>query len=148
MLYRRTHVKTTIDAVGLERVGDEVDALLLFWEAAFLPLSWPDRLQLLEQIDEELHRGWRHAPTSNAISQALTERLIDGFGRPAIQCPDQADVYGNSRRPSDREAAFLWRKQGDRSTDASTDGTNGARAPADGALDTYANSFGESRRTR
>lgn len=148
MLYRQTPVKTTIDAIGLERVGDEVDALLLFWEAAFLPLNWPNRLQLLEQIDEELHRGWRHAPTSEAISQALTERLIDGFGRPTIQCRDQADVYGNSRRPSDREAASLWRKQGDHSTGVAVDETKGVRAPSDGPLDTYAKGFGESRQVR
>jgi hypothetical protein len=136
VLYRQTPVKTTTDTVGLERVGDEVDALFLFWEAAFLPLNWPDRLQLLEQIDEELHRGWRHAPTSEAISQALTERLIDRFDRPAIQCRDQADVYGNSRRPSDREAASLWRKQGDRSTSVTVDSTKGVYAPSDGPLET------------
>lgn len=125
MLYRQTPVRTTPETVGLERVGGEVDALLLFWEAAFLPLNWPDRLQLLEQIDEELHRGWRHAPTSEAISQALTERLIDGFGRPAILCREQADLYENSRRPSDREAASVWLKHGDRSTNDTVDGTIG-----------------------
>lgn len=121
MLYRQTPVRTTPETVGLERVGDEVEALLLFWESAFRPLTWSDRLQLLEQIDEEIHRGWRHAPTSEAISQALTERLIDAFGRPAILCREQADLYGNSRRPSDREAASVWLKHGDRSTSDTVD---------------------------
>lgn len=89
-------------------VGDEVGKLLDFWGPAFVKLNWLDRLQLLEQIDEEIQRDWRHDPGCGSISAEFTARLIDSLGRSAILCREQADFYLNSRNVSDRDAASAW----------------------------------------
>jgi hypothetical protein len=103
MLYGKSLVrKTPIE------IGDEIGKLLGFWEPAFAKLNWHDRLQLLEQIDEEIQRDWRQDPGSGAISAEFTASLIDRLGRGAILCRDQADFYLNSSSAADRDAASAW----------------------------------------
>jgi hypothetical protein len=107
MLYGKAPIRKTA-----AEVGEEIGNLLDFWAPAFAKLNWSDRLQLLEQIDEEIRRDWRHAPDVVSISEDFTAKLLDRLGRPAISCRDQADFYLNSLNPSDRDAASAWREQG------------------------------------
>lgn len=106
MLYGKAPVKKT-----LAETGEEVEQLLDFWAPAFAKLDWPDRLQLLEQIDEEIQRDWRFSPDVGSISEDFTAKLLGRLGRTAISCQEQADFYLNSLIPSDRDAASAWRNQ-------------------------------------
>jgi hypothetical protein len=92
-------------------VSEEIGKLLDFWAPAFAKLDWPDRLQLLEQIDEEIRRDWRKAPDVGSVSEDFTAKLLDRLGRSAISCQEQADFYLNSLILSDRDAASAWRNQ-------------------------------------
>jgi hypothetical protein len=119
MLYGKAPIRKTA-----AEVGEEIGNLLDFWAPAFAKLNWPDRLQLLEQIDEEIRRDWRHTPGVVSISEDFTAKLLDRLGRSAILCRDQADFYLNSLNPSDRDAASAWRDQG-----CSVDGAAAGASP-------------------
>lgn len=119
MLYGKAPIKKTA-----AEVGEEIGNLLDFWAPAFAKLNWSDRLQLLEQIDEEIRRDWRHAPGVASVSEEFTAKLLDRLGRSVISCRDQADFYLNSLNPLDRDAASAWRAQG-----SSIDGTAVGASP-------------------
>lgn len=119
MLYGKAPIRKTA-----AEVGEEIRSLLDFWAPAFAKINWSDRLQLLEQIDEEIRRDWRHAPEVRSISEEFTAKLLDRLGRSPISCRDQADFYLNSLNVQDRDAASAWRAQG-----CSPDGAAASAAP-------------------
>lgn len=78
------------------------------WKAAFEFRSWPQRLELLHQIHEQLREDLHDFEMYCAVSPLLVRELIDYLSSGPIESLAQAQVYANSIDLEHRRAAKEW----------------------------------------
>jgi len=89
----------------LNRMSDE---LVSTWILSFSRMNWAERLELLEQVDEQIHFRVEDQEMSRSISQLFTAKLIERMRGGVVSCLDQAYVYLNSADHIHHEAARVW----------------------------------------
>ena len=91
---------------GIESLTDE---LVARWGALFAPKTWPERLQFLnemhEQLQDDLGDLELYALVSRVFIRKLIMRLEDGG---PVTSSAQAHIYANSDDESHRSAAAEW----------------------------------------
>lgn len=75
------------------------------WEGALQGLSWPERLQKLDEIHAQLYKRVGNEIAFRRASPELVAELIRGLGQPPVNSMAQAKVYSNSGDPRHRRAA-------------------------------------------
>ncbi len=85
------------------------DELAERWTALFEPKTWPERLQLLGQIHEQLQDDIGDLEVYSAVSRIFIKKLIARLddGKPVSSTP-QAHIYANSDDEDHRRAAGEW----------------------------------------
>jgi hypothetical protein len=79
-----------------------------FWLPSMIGMSWRQRLELLEAIDQELAATYPHGGVSQHISRHLILKAIENVQGGDITCLEQAILYFNSDRAAHRRAAQVW----------------------------------------
>lgn len=84
-----------------------VEELLDAWAWPLYRLDWPDRLSLLEQIDDKL-QDELEAALAQRVSESFTARVIAALGEPPLTVRHQALAYLNSGEMRHRQAGRAW----------------------------------------
>ncbi|WP_018861158.1 PilZ domain-containing protein [Thioalkalivibrio sp. ALJ3] len=80
-----------------------------FWHPAMLKRSWGERLDLMNDIYQQLHRFSANDEEYESWAGQVVAAVIERLGEPPITDPDQADLYVCSLEPRHWAAAFAWR---------------------------------------
>ena len=85
------------------------DELVRRWAPLFEPKSWPERLQLLGDLHEQLQDDIGDFDVYATVSRVFIKKLIACFndGEP-VSSSSQAYVYANSDDEKHRHAAAQW----------------------------------------
>jgi len=85
------------------------DELVERWATLFQPKTWPERLQMLGQMHEQLQDDIGDLEIYSSVSRIFIKKLIDRLddGRP-VSSTAQAHVYANSDDQDHRQAAGEW----------------------------------------
>ncbi|NBC33325.1 MAG: hypothetical protein GVY13_11675 [Alphaproteobacteria bacterium] len=78
------------------------------WGPRLEPLPWPERLELLADIHEQLFEDIGDLQRYAEISPQLVAGLIDRWGMPPVVCDEQAHIYANSAVDFHRAASGEW----------------------------------------
>lgn len=89
-------------------VEDLVDELARRWTASFVGRDWPARLELLNQLHEQLLEDLGDLELYCAVSPAFIRRLINSLGEGSVTSAAQAHIYANSDDADHRRAAGEW----------------------------------------
>jgi hypothetical protein len=79
-------------------------ASLSCWFPLLVRLTWPQRLVVVEYVDDQLRREFG-PDLSRYISQTFSAGLIDYLRTPRLTCREQALIYLNSDDPAHMRAA-------------------------------------------
>jgi len=86
------------------------------WTSCFVSEDWTKRLELLQQIHEQLQEDLQdldlYCEVSSAFIRKLIERLLEG----AVRSTAQAHIYANSDSEEHRQAAGEWLAQNSATT--------------------------------
>jgi hypothetical protein len=77
-------------------------------KSALEPRSWPERLNLLHQVHEQLQEDLRDFELYCVVSPILVRELIDLLRGGPVASLAQAHVYANSSDAEHRRAAGEW----------------------------------------
>lgn len=88
-----------------EQLAEEI---LHFWLDPLDRRDWPERLSLIERIDEEIREVCRSPEIYRRVSQTFTAMLLERLSNVAFTCEHQAYVYLNSANVLHRQAALAW----------------------------------------
>lgn len=79
-----------------------------FWINWLLPKSWPERLNLLIEIHEQIREDIGDFETFCEVSPLFIARIVAKLGEGPIESVEQAHIYSNSSRQEHRDAAGAW----------------------------------------
>lgn len=85
-------------------VGELVDR----WASRLATVPWPERLELLADIHEQLLEDIGDLQRYAEISPQLLAGLVERWAAPIIVCDEQAHIYANSANESHRAASGAW----------------------------------------
>jgi hypothetical protein len=88
-----------------ERLADE---LTRRWSPAFAPKNWAERLELLNQLHEQLLEDLGDLDLYCAVSPLFISKLIVGLSEGPVTSAAQAHIYANSADDEHRRAAGEW----------------------------------------
>jgi len=91
-----------------QRVESLVAELVGRWLPVFAAEDWPERLQLLHQMHEQLQEDLGQMELYSAVSPALIRELVEQLSAGAITCTAQAHIYANSDDERHRRMAGDW----------------------------------------
>ena len=89
-------------------VEDLAKELAARWIPQLLHKSWSERLNLLQQIHEQLQEDLEDLSLFSEISPALIREIIDGLSDGPITSFEQAHIYANSADRDHRRVASEW----------------------------------------
>ncbi len=89
-------------------VEDLAKELAARWMPQLLRKSWPERLNLLQQIHEQLQEDLEDLSLFSEISPALIREIIEGLSDGPIVSFEQAHIYSNSADHDHRRVAGEW----------------------------------------
>jgi hypothetical protein len=91
-----------------------VDELAARWTPILRPMSWPQRLDALNEIHDHLTEEFSTMEELCEIFPDFVAALIERLGGHDIECVEQAHIYANSIDPEHRVKAGTWlaRNQG------------------------------------
>lgn len=78
------------------------------WTRDFAPRDWPGRLQLLNEVHEQLLEDLADWDLYCAVSPAFIRRLIENLADGPVRSVEQAHIYANSEAEAHRRAAGEW----------------------------------------
>jgi hypothetical protein len=84
------------------------DELVARWRPLLVDKNWPERLQLLHQIHEQLQEDLEDIAFYSRVSPIFIRKTIDDLGDGPIISREQAHIYANSGDPEHRRAAGEW----------------------------------------
>jgi hypothetical protein len=90
---------------GIEGLAEE---LAERWISLLAPRDWPVRLQLLQQVHEQLRDDLGASELYALISPLFIRKVIERLSSGAITSTAQAHVYANSDAEEHRRAALEW----------------------------------------
>jgi hypothetical protein len=85
-----------------------VEELARRWTPDFAARDWPERLQLLNEVHEQLHEDVVDLDLYCAVSPAFIRRLIENLSGGPVLSVAQAHIYANSEAEEHRRAAGEW----------------------------------------
>jgi hypothetical protein len=85
-----------------------VGELVCRWLPLFKSKGWPERLDLLHQMHEQLQEDLGQIELYSAVSPAFIRELIDGLAESSITSLAQAQIYANSEEEGHRRMAGEW----------------------------------------
>lgn len=89
-------------------VDSLADELVSFWISLFEPKSWPERLELLNEVHEQLQEDIGDLDLYAAASPVFIQKLIERLNGGRIMSVAQAYIYANSGDEQHRRAAGEW----------------------------------------
>jgi hypothetical protein len=89
----------------IETLTDELAAR---WLPVFEPRSWSARLELLNEIHEQLRDDIGDFEIYSAVSRVFIRKLIEGLDGGVVSSAPQAHIYANSDDELHRRAAGAW----------------------------------------
>jgi hypothetical protein len=92
-------------------VEDLAEELAGRWTPFFAPRQWPERLNLLQQLLEQLQEDLEDIDLYCAVSSALIRKLIEKLPPGPVESGAQAHIYANSDDGEHRRAAGEWLAQ-------------------------------------
>ena len=87
------------------------DELVSLWAPLFAPRNWAERLELLNQMHEQLQDDIGDLAVYSAVSPILIRKLIQRLEDGPVTSAPQAHVYANSDEQDHRRAAGEWLSQ-------------------------------------
>ena len=84
------------------------EELARFWLLPLTKLSWPERLEVLEKIDDEIGAIFTTPESHRKTSREFTARMVRDLGVGTVTCVEQAYVYLNSADDVHVNAARMW----------------------------------------
>lgn len=84
------------------------DELVNRWSARFLQETWPARLELLQQVHDQLKDDLKDMALYCAISPVLVQKFIERLPAEPIASVPQAQIYANSASDEHRRLAGQW----------------------------------------
>jgi hypothetical protein len=85
-----------------------VAELVSRWLPLFAGKDWPERLDLLHQVHEQLQEDLGQIELYSAVSPAFIRELLEGLSVSPITCVAQAHIYANSDDEFHRRLAGEW----------------------------------------
>jgi hypothetical protein len=93
----------------LRRAIDSLtDELVSLWAPLFAPKDWPERLELLKEVHEQLQDDIGDLEFYSAVSPVLIRKLIEELDGGPVTSAAQAHIYANSDNQEHRRAAGEW----------------------------------------
>jgi len=89
-------------------VEDLAEELAQRWAPLFERIGWPERLELLHQMHEQLQEDLDDLEMYCAVSPVLTRKIIEKVSGGPITSAAQAHIYANSADENHRHAAGDW----------------------------------------
>lgn len=84
------------------------DELVSLWAPLFAPKGWPERLELLKEVHEQLQDDIGDLEFYSAVSPVLIRKLIEQLQGGPVMSTAQAHIYANSDDQEHRQAAGEW----------------------------------------
>jgi len=81
------------------------------WAAIFAAKSWNERLELLNQVHEQLQEDLADLDLYSAVSPLFISKLIDRLEETPVTSLAQAHIYANSQKEEHRRVAGEWLAQ-------------------------------------
>ena len=78
------------------------------WTSDFTVRDWPGRLQLLNEVHEQLLEDLGDLDLYSAVSPAFIRKLIENLPGGPIMSVAQAHIFANSEDEKHRRAAGEW----------------------------------------
>ena len=88
-----------------ERLSTELAAR---WHAMFSSRDWRERLELLNQVHEQLQEDLHDLEVYSAVSPLFIRKLIEHLSNGPVLSIAQAHIYANSDDEEHRRAAGEW----------------------------------------
>jgi hypothetical protein len=85
-----------------------VEEFVRRWIGSFVAKDWSERLELLNQLHEQLLEDLGDLDLYCAISPVFIRRLIEGLSGGPVESAAQANIYANSDSKEHRQAAGAW----------------------------------------
>jgi hypothetical protein len=93
----------------LQRAIDSLtDELVSLWAPLFAPKDWPQRLELLKDVHEQLQDDIGDLEFYSAVSPVFIRKLINELQGGPVTSTAQAHIYANSEDHEHRRAAGEW----------------------------------------
>ncbi len=96
------------NTMSVGRAEDLAEELADRWASFFAPKDWFGRLQLLQQVHEQLQEDLSDLDLYCAVSPAFIRKLIDRLSNGPVTSAAQAHIYANSDDEAHRRAAGEW----------------------------------------
>lgn len=97
--------------MNIGHAEDLAEELAERWTSLFAPKDWPGRLQLLQQVHEQLQEDLGDLNLYCAVSPAFIRKLIERLSDGPVASVAQAHIYANSDDEEHRRAAGEWLTQ-------------------------------------
>jgi hypothetical protein len=78
------------------------------WAVIFTPKSWDERLELLNQVHEQLQEDLGNLEMYSTVSPMFIRKLIELLSNGPVVSVAQAHIYANSQDEGHRRAAGEW----------------------------------------
>jgi len=78
------------------------------WVRTFAAKDWRERLELLNQVHEQLQEDLRNLELYSAVSPLFIRKLIERLPNGPVRSLPQAHIYANSADEGHRRAAGEW----------------------------------------
>ena len=89
-------------------IEDLAEELAERWTSFLAPKDWVGRLQLLQQVHEQLRDDLGNPNLYAAVSPLFIRKVIERLSGGPITSIDQAHIYANSDAEEHRRAASEW----------------------------------------
>ena len=86
------------------------EELAELWADTLAAATWPDRLQLLGDIHDQIRSDIGDLDVYCAVSPIFVAGLLERMEGGGITCVEQAHIYSNSADKRHRDAAGKWLK--------------------------------------
>ena len=86
-------------------------ALASFWLPRLKPLSWPERLKLLDHIHEQVQDEFKDLTLYCEVFPIFIAQIVDALGEGDVRSLEQAHIYANSAEEAHRQMAGRWLSQ-------------------------------------
>jgi hypothetical protein len=95
--------------IGSGKTAEELsDELADRWGPLFLQKDWGERLELLQQVHDQLKDDLEDMHLYGAISPVLVRKLIERLAPEPVTSAAQAQIYANSEAEEHRRLAGQW----------------------------------------
>lgn len=102
----------------LRRAVDSLtDELVALWAPQFEPRSWSERLQLLNEMHEQLQDDIGNLEIYSSVSPTFIQKLIERLSGGPVSSAAQAHIYANSGNQEHRRSAGEWLNRQKRARD-------------------------------